>query len=448
MGHVTYPDGHTLLRNLRRTYPVATGGQGVRLFDEDGRQWIDGSSGAFVASIGHGVREVADAIHQQLCAVGYVNGTQFTTRVTEELADRLCDGAPTGPSRAFFVASGSEAVEAAIKLARQIQVERGQHTRGRIIARVPSYHGNTLYALSASARPHYKTFYGPMLADVVTVSSPYPYRSPVEDYQRDGAAFHAAELEQKILEVGADQIAAFIAEPVIGSSAGAAVPPAGYFQAIGDVCRRHGILFIADEVLVGVGRTGTFWASDLVDARPDIIVLGKGIAGGMAPLSAVVVRQSLVDEMFHGSGGFMHAQTYMQMPAMTAAGLATLRYIDEHGLVENARRVGEHLGAGLQSLQSLPTVGCVQGVGLVWGVEFVADKSSRAPFERDVKFCERLTSRLFDAGLIVWPNAGSADGKKGDLVMIGPPLVATTDDCDAIVRILGSVIAEFSQEVM
>lgn len=448
MSHrVQYPQGHTLLRNLRRSYPVVARGEGVYLYDEDGARWLDGSSGAFVASIGHGVSEVADAIHAQLAAVGYVNGTQFTSRVTEDLADRLCTSTPLGePARAFFVASGSEAVEAAIKFARQIQVERGQGSRGRIIARVPSYHGNTLYALSASGRPHYKTLYGPMLADVLTISSPYPYRTPVEDYDRDGAAYHAAELRALIEREGADTIAAFIAEPVIGSSAGAAVPPAGYFAAMQAVCREHGILFIADEVLCGVGRTGTFWACDAVGAVPDIIVLGKGIAGGMAPLSAVVVRASLVQEMFDGSGGFMHAQTYMQMPSMTAAGIATLRWLDEHKLVENAATVGAYLGEQLRGLLDLPSVGSVQGIGLMWGIEFVADKATRAPFERRVKFAERLTSLLFDAGLIVWPNVGSADGTRGDLVMVGPPLCIRPHECDELVATLRETIAQFSPE--
>ncbi len=441
MSQVRYPDGNVLLRSLGRDYPVVAHGNGVYLYDSEGRRYLDGSSGAFVASVGHGNHDVAHAIYEQLSKVGYVNGKQFTSEPTETLATMLAQRAPAGLDRSAFLCSGSEAVEAALKFARQLQVERGDHGRGRVIARAPSYHGNTLYALSVSGRPHYKTWYGPMMSDVITVSSPYPYRSPVEDYAQHGATWFAEELERTILDEGPETIAAFIAEPVIGSSAGAAVPPPGYFEAVTEICRRHGILTIADEVLCGVGRTGAFFTCSQVGFEPDLLVLGKGVGGGCAPLSVMMTRTAYVDEMRDGSGGFMHAQTYMQAPFVTAAGVATLRYIDEHRLVDNAADTGLYLIDQLeQRLLGLPYVGSVQGLGLLAGIEFVADKRTKEPRPRREKFAERLTEALFRAGLIVWPNTGQADGTRGDLIMIGPPLVIDRRQVDELVDTLEDVI--------
>lgn len=448
MRRVTYPEGHVLLRNLVRSFPVISHGEGVWLWDTDGKKYLDGSSGAFVAGLGHGVREVADAVHAQMLRVGYVNGTQFTSEPTEALARRLTADAPAGLDRAFFLASGSEAVEAALKFARQLWVERGEQQRGRVVARIPSYHGNTLYALSISGRPHYKKYYGPMLSEVVTVSSPYPYRSPVDDYDMHGAQWFADELERKLQEVGPDTIGAFIAEPVIGSSAGAAVPPKGYFPAISEVCRKYGILLISDEILCGTARTGSFFASKLYDFEPDILVMGKAIGGGIVPASAVLVKTAHVDEMKRGTGYFMHAQTYMQMPTITAAGVATLDYIEKYKLVENARATGALLHEELRKqILPLPHVGSVQGVGLMAGVEFVADKATKAPFARSRKIVEKVVNTLFEKGLIVWPNVGQANGVDGDLVMLGPPLTIAPDEVHALVAMLRAGILESLEAV-
>lgn len=444
MERVTWPDGNVLLRNLHRSYPVVSHGHGVYLFDTDGRRWLDGSGGAFVASVGHGNREIADAIHAQLLRVGYVNGTHFTSQPTEELARRLCERMPGERRRAFFLSSGSEAVEAAIKFARQLWFERGELQRTKVVARIPSYHGNTLYALSASGRQHYKTVYGPLLSSVLTVSSPYPYRSGLDNYERDGAAHYAAEFEALVLREGPETIGAFIAEPVIGSSAGAAVPPPGYFEAIGEVCRRHGILMIADEVLCGCGRTGTFYASEQLGLDPDILVMGKGISGGYAPLSCVLVRERHVNEMRAGSGGFMHAQTWMQAPCMTAAGIAVLDLFDRDDILANVRARSEQLlGALRERVLLLPHVGAVQGIGLLAGIELVADKDTRAPFARSEKLVERVLSVLFERGLVLWSNVGQADNKNGDLLMVAPPLTITGAEVDELVDLLVGGLTEF-----
>jgi len=437
---VQWPDGHVLLRVLDRPLPVAARGEGVWIYDDAGNAWLDGSSGAFVTSVGHGNREVVTSIADALGRLAYVNGTQFTNRPTEDLAARLAALAPPGLDKAFFLASGSEAVEASLKFCRQLWYDRGQPQRDTVIARTPSYHGNTLYALSASGRPHYKTVYGPLLSDVATVSSPYEYRSNAPAWP-GAASFYADELEAKIRAIGEDRVAAFIAEPIIGSSAGAALPPPGYFAALREVCDRYGVLMIADEVLVGVGRTGTFFACESQGFEPDLLVLGKGIGGGYAALSAVLVKSTHVEEMKASSGKFMHAQTYMQAPMMTAAGVAVLDYLDRHGVVAHAAEVGVTLQARLRErVGRLPGVGNVSGRGLLAGVEFVADRATRAPFERSRKVAEAVTRAAFDRGLVVWPNVGQADGTRGDLVMIAPPLTITRDEIDTLVARLAAAI--------
>ncbi len=434
MTRVQFPDGNVLLRDLNREYPVISHGDGVWLYDEQGTRWIDGSSGAFVTSVGHGNREVVASISAQLGRIGYVNGMQFTSSPTEELAARLVAHAPRGLDRAVFLASGSESVEAAIKFARQLWFDRGEPQRDVVIARAPSYHGNTLFALSISGRPHYKKVYGPLLSDVVTISSPYPYRAAVDDYEADGAAHYAAELDAVIREVGPERVALFVAEPVIGSSAGASVPPPGYFEAMSAVCREHGVLTLADEVLSGIGRTGHMFASNALGFEPDLLVFGKGIGGGYAALAGFLAKGAHVEEMRAGSGKFMHAQTYMHAPMMTGAGIAVLDYMKHHDTVAHAARVGAYLQEQLAArIAPLPHVGCVQGMGLLAGVELVEDTSTKAPFARSQKVAETLTARAFAAGLIVWPNVGQANGTDGDLLMIAPPLIITRAEVDDLV---------------
>lgn len=441
---IRYPDGHVLLRNLSRDFPEVSHGDGVYLFDTAGKRYIDGSSGALVASVGHGNKEVAQGVYEQLAKVAYVNGTHFTSPVMEQAAALIAARSPIPRSRVALLGSGSEAVEAAVKFARQLWVERGEPQRTKLIARTPGYHGNTLYALSASGRPHYKKWFGPLLSEVSTVSAPYGYRAPVADYDKDGAAFYARELEETLTRLGPETVAAFIFEPVIGSSAGAATAPKGYFDRISEVCKRHGVLLIADEVLCGAGRTGEFFACTHYGFEPDIAVLGKGLSGGYVPTSAVVVRQEHVDEMKKGSGYFMHAQTYLQAPAMAAATLATLNFMDKHGTVANARQVGAHLQQALsERIAPLAGVGHTGGLGLLAGVEFIADKAGKTPFARDKKVAEKFVQQCFEDGLILWPNTGQADGTNGDLVMVGPPLIATVANIDELVDKLAANISRF-----
>jgi adenosylmethionine-8-amino-7-oxononanoate aminotransferase len=442
---VKYPDGNVILRSLDKEIPIISHGKGIYLYDLAGKKYLDASSGALVVSVGHGNQDIVRRVADQLSQVAYVNGTQFTSRPTEELATRLAALSPDPElNRACFLSSGSEAVEAAVKFARQLWVDRNQLKRYKLIARIPSYHGNTLYALSASGRPHYKKYYGPLLQRVVTVPAPYEYRSTVENYVKDGADYYAAQLEETILKEDPETIAAFIFEPVIGSSAGGSLPPPGYFKKVEAVCRKYKILMIADEVMCGSGRTGKFFASEHFDYKPDIIVLGKGISGGYVPLSAVLVKDIHLQEIKATTGSFMHAQTYLQAPSMTAAGLAVLDYFEKHKCVENAEVRGKQLHQLLhKELDSIPQVGVVSGLGLLAGVEFVEDKKTKKPFVRSKKVAENFTKFAFGQGLIVWPNVGQADGLTGDLVVFGPPLIITEPQVVELVLLLKKCIIDF-----
>jgi adenosylmethionine-8-amino-7-oxononanoate aminotransferase len=446
MEHVRYPDGNVILRNLNREYPVISHGEGLYLFDTNGKRYIDASGGALVMSAGHGNKTIIARIEKQLSQVAYVNGTQFTSHVAEELAARLArlSPDPSDLNRSCFLGSGSEAIEAAFKFARQLWVERKELKRSKFIARAPSYHGNTLFALSASARPHYKKYYGPMLHEVVVIPAPYEYRSQVADYARDGGEFYARALEEAIAREGADTIAGFIFEPIIGSSAGATLPPPGYFDRIQAICRKHGILMIADEILCGSGRTGKFFACEHYGLKPDVALLGKGLSSGYIALSAVMVRQSHLAEMKAGTGYFMHAQTFLQAPSQCAAGLGTLEYFERTGAVANAAQMGEVLQKLLRSeILNLPHVGFVTGRGMLAGVEFVEDQASKRPFDRSKKVAEEFIAHAFSQGLVLWPNVGQADGVNGDLVVFGPPLTTSETQVREIVDALKVAISSF-----
>jgi len=421
-------------RKLRQRVPRIVRGEGVYLYDDAGKRYLDACGGAMVCSIGHGVAEVAEALGRQAAQVAYVNGTAFTNEPVEELASLLARKAPEGLDRAYFLSSGSEAVEAALKLARQYHVERGQHQRRVVIAQAPGYHGNTMLALAASARGHYKAMFAPWLTDVVMIDAPYPYRREV-----DGSALEAA-----IVQAGAQNVAAFIAEPIGGSSTGASVPARDYFARVREICDRHGVLFICDEVLTGAGRTGKFFGIQHFGVTPDVITMGKSLNGGYAPLSALIAKRTIVETIAHGSGGFMHAQTYSHNPLSAAAGLAVQHYVEKRDLVERAARVGEKLGARLKRIEN-EIVGDVRGIGMLWAIEFVADGRTKRAFPREDALAERLVENAKDLGLVLWPNVGHADGRNGDLVMIAPPFTITEEQIEELATLLERSIAQTSQ---
>jgi adenosylmethionine-8-amino-7-oxononanoate aminotransferase len=409
-------------------------GEGCWLIDDAGTRYLDACGGAFAASIGHGVQEVARAIGEQAQRVAYVNGTAFTAEPVEQMAKELATLAPGDLDKAYFLGSGSEAIEAALKLARQYWVESGKSAKRKVLALTPGYHGNTMLALSASAREHYRRFFAPWLVDVVLVPAPYAYRCACRGADAACPVCTGTILERVIQQEGAETIAAFICEPIGGSSTGATVPRAEYHKNVREICTRHGILFIADEVLTGAGRTGTWTAIAQYGVTPDILTMGKGIAGGYIPLSAVMAPERIVNVLARGSGSLMHAQTFSHHPLACAAGVATIAYMRAHGLVERAAEMGRVLHDALQPLRALPSVGDVRGRGLLAGVEFVIDTKSREPYPRAARFTETFVECALDAGMVVWPNIGHADGERGDLVMIAPPYVITAEEIRDLVR--------------
>jgi adenosylmethionine-8-amino-7-oxononanoate aminotransferase len=434
--------GHSQVfyRKLTRRYPRIVRGEGCWLYDTEGRKYLDAVGGAFVANLGHGVREIAAAIARQAERVAYVNGTAFSNDPVEELATEIARRSPGDLELVYPLSSGSEAVEAALKLARQYWVEIGEPARRKLISLSPGYHGNTLLALSASAREHYKTFFHDWLVDVVRVPAPYAYRCECRGAPPLCPSCSGEAVEAAILREGPETVAAVIAEPVGGSSSGASVPAPEYWRRVRAACDRHRVLLVADEVLTGAGRTGTWSALEPYGIVPDIMTLGKGIAGGYVPLSAVVAPRRLAEPLARGSGALLHAQTFSHHAVLCAAGVATLRYLREHGLIERCAAVGPAFHARLEALRELPGVGDVRGRGLLAGIEFVADPATRAPFPRSARFAETFADVALEAGLVVWPNVGQADGVNGDLAMLAPPFVVSHEEIDLIVQRFGEAL--------
>ena len=443
----TTSGSHVFYRKLTRRYPRIVRAEGCYLFDEAGRRYLDACGGAFTVDVGHGVAEIGAAMAEQARTLAYVNGTAFTHDPVEELAAEIARLSPGDLDLVYPLCSGSEAVEAALKLARQYWAETGRSDKRAIVSLAPSYHGNTLLALSASARPHYSALFGDWLVDVIRTAAPYPYRCECRGQPPHCAACSGAGVEEAILKAGPDAVAAVIAEPVGGSSTGASVPPAGYWRAVREICDRHGVLLVADEVLTGAGRTGTWSALEPYGVVPDIMTLGKGIAGGYAPLSAVVTTRAIVEPLARGSGGLAHAQTFSHHPVLCAAGVAALRYLRERRLVERCAEMGRVLHRRLAALRELPFVGDVRGRGLLAGVEFVADPDTREPLPRTARLAETFAEAALDEGLVVWPNVGHADGRNGDLVMLAPPFVVTEDQIDEMLELFTRALRRAADRV-
>jgi adenosylmethionine-8-amino-7-oxononanoate aminotransferase len=437
-----------LRRSFRKAFPPAVRGEGVYIWDARGKRYLDFSGSAAVNFIGHGVREVVDAMAAQARKISFVHSSQFTTPVGEEYAQELLKFA--GPDfeggAVYFTSGGSEAIETALKLARQYQVEIRQPRRHQVLSRTQSYHGSTLGALSVSGNKRRREMYLPMVREWAHVGMPYCYRCQYDctDGCRNCGQEYAAELERAI-EAAEETVAGFIFEPVSGATLGAVTPPPGYLQTIAEVCRRRGVLTIADEVMTGMGRTGTNFASAHWEIAPDILVTAKGLSSGYAPLGAVIVRETVVDAIASGSGAFLHGFTYNSHPVSLAAGLTVLHYIQGHDLVQAADSeagdtVASALGRELESLLDLKQVGDVRGIGLLRAVEFVADKESKAPFNPGENFAGKVASAASSLGLLVYPMQGCVDGISGDHVLIAPPAVITRQQIHEAVGILREAI--------
>jgi adenosylmethionine-8-amino-7-oxononanoate aminotransferase len=432
-----YPHSNVLYRKLMRGYPRIVRGEDCYLYDDAGRRYLDGCGGAYVVNVGHGVSEIAEAMACQAGTLAYVSGTTFTHDAVEQFAGEIAQRSPGDLDFVYPLASGSEAVEAGLKLARQYWVESGRPAKHKILAFAPSYHGNTLLALSASSREQYKTYYHEWLTRIVRVPAPYPFRCQCGGSLPLCPACSGEAIEQAIVREGADTVAALIGEPVGGSSTGASVPPADYWRRVREICDRHEVLLIADEVLTGAGRTGTWSALEPYGVVPDIMILGKGVAGGYVPLSAVVAPGRIVDAIARGSGTFLHAQTFSHHATLCAAGLATLKYLTRHRLIERCAEMGRVLHRKLEALRGFELVGDVRGRGLLAGIEFVEDRSTRKPIPAAARFAETFAAVALELGLVVWSNAGQLDDGTGDLVMLAPPFVITEQQIGDMVAILG-----------
>lgn len=425
-----------LHRVLNKSYPVAVRGEGVWLFDAAGKRYLDFASSAVVNFIGHGDPAIARAMAAQASRLEFAHSSNFTTEVAEEFARELLEFA--GPAfeggAVFFTCGGSEAVESALKLARQFQVESGHSERYQVISRRQSYHGATLGAMAVSGNPARREIYLPMVREFPKATIPYCYRCPYDcgNECADCGLRYAAEVEEAIAETNGSA-AAFIMEPVSGATLGAVAPPTSYVKRVAEICREQSVLLIADEVMTGFGRTGRRFAMDHFGVAPDIIAAGKGISSGYAPLGAVIAQRHVVDAIAQGTGTLLHGFTYNGHAVSVATGRAVLqRLMDEH-LVEAADSdregsVASTLRRELQSLWKLDCVGDVRGLGLMWAVEFVADKRTKAPYSAEGKFAARVNDCAVKRGVMLYPMQGCVDGKSGDHVMIAPPAIITADE--------------------
>jgi adenosylmethionine-8-amino-7-oxononanoate aminotransferase len=431
-----------LHRQLRGTLPLAVGGRGLHLVDAGGREYIDASGGAAVSCLGHGHPDVARAMHAQIDELAFAHTRFFSTPIAEELADVLIAGAPSGMSHVYFVSGGSEAIEAALKLARQYFVEIGQPERRHFVARRQSYHGNTLGALAVGGNAWRRRQFAPLLIDVTHVSPCYEYRDRRADESPEAyGARLAAELEATLARLGPENVIAFIAETVGGATSGAIPPVPGYFRRIRDLCDRHGILLIADEVMCGMGRTGTLHAVEQEGIAPDLMTVAKGLGGGYQPIGAVFVHQRVIDALQAGSGFFQHGHTYIGHPVACAAALAVQKVIARDHLLDAVKVAGARLRERLQaSFGAHPHVGDIRGRGLLMAIELVEDRESKRPFDPALRLSARILTEGMARGLIVYPMGGTIDGSSGDHVLLAPPFIATGDDIDQIVRRLAVAV--------
>jgi hypothetical protein len=421
-------------RAAGRELPAISHGRGASLWDRAGRRYLDGSGGAVVVNIGHGREEVAAAMARQAAAAAYVHGTQFTSDVLEEYARRLAAHAVGDCRRLYLVSGGSEANETAVKLARAWHVARGDTPRHKVLRRSTSYHGSTLATLSLSGRPTLQAPYRPLLTDQPQARAPFCYHCPLDRAWPECEVACAGDLEEVIAREGPGTIAAYVAEPILGASAGAAVPPEEYARRAREACTRHGILYIDDEVMTGFGRTGRFFAIEWSGVAPDLMTCGKGMSGGYMPVGAVLASERIVREV-EAAGGFTHGFTFSHNPVTAAACLETLDILEREALVERARETGERALRLFSSLLAHPHVGDVRGRGLMIGIEIVSDKAARRPFPRAERRAERLAARAFAAGLVTYPSGGCL-GTEGDVVMLAPPFVVTEEELSEMTKIL------------
>ena len=432
-----------LHRSLRETPPKAIGGEGVYLFAEDGRRIIDASGGAAVSCLGHQHPRVIAAMAKQASTLAYAHTAFFSSEPAEALAETLVGHEPGGLAYAYFVSGGSEAIEASIKLARQYFIERGEPQRQHFIARRQSYHGNTLGALAAGGNAWRRAPYAPLLSAAFSHVTPAFAYHEKHDGESDAqfVARLAAELEAEFQRLGPNTVAAFLAEPVVGATAGAVTAPDGYFKAVREICDRHGALLILDEVMCGMGRTGTTHAWQQEGVAPDIQAIAKGLGGGYQPIGAMLASGKIIDTIRAGSGAFQHGHTYLAHPLACAAALAVQDVIREDGLLDRVKERGRQLEQRLtERFGNHRHVGDVRGRGLFWAIELVADRAGRTSFDPALKLNQKIKAEAFANGLGCYPGGGTVDGVRGDHVLLAPPYIASADEIDLILEKLGTAV--------
>ncbi len=439
---------HLIKPLLGASYPEVAYGKGIYLYDTDGNRYLDGASGAVTANIGHGVPEIIQAMKEQAEKVSFVYRSQFTNRPAEELAEKLSQMAPGDLDYVFFVNSGSEAMETALKIAIQFWQEKGKPEKNRVISRWTSYHGITLGALSMSGHVLRRNRFSSLLADYPVVSPPYCYQCPFyETYPTCGMKC-ANELETAIQRIGPDKVAAFVFEPIIGAAGGAIVPPEPYYARIKEICDKYGILLIADEVMTGFGRTGKGFAMEHWSVEPDIMALGKGLSGGYTPIGATMVSERIIRTIERGSKVIMSGHTLSGNPQSAAVALAVVDYMNLHQVSDNAADLEPFVEQELHQIASrYPLVGDVRGKGLLWGLEFVSNPDTKECFPIHTFVTERTIKKCFEKGLIVYPAVGGINGNSGDAIIVAPPLTINKEEVKLLLTTLEEAIAEISHDL-
>ena len=434
--------GHVFHRSTLARLPVAVRGEGIYVIDDQGRRYIDACGGAAVSCLGHGHPAILAAMREQAAELEYIHTSFFTTDAAEQLAALIAGMCPGDLDRVWYTGSGSEAIEAALKLGRQYHLERGDNGRSRVIARRLSYHGNTLGALAAGGSQWRRKPYEPLLIDVSLVDPCFEYRfaEPGESAEAYGERA-AASLEREIERLGSETVMAFVAETVVGATAGAVPPVPGYLKRIRDICDRHGILLILDEVMCGSGRNGSFLSCEQDGVVPDIVTLGKGLAAGYQPIGAVVCTKRVHDAVASGSGALKHGQTYNAHPIGCAAGLAVQKFIREEDLLARVQQSGERLMMLLnQRFDNHPNIGDIRGRGLLLALELVQDRATKGPFDPELAMHQRAKREAFERRLLIYPSGGTVDGRSGDHILLAPPYNAINEELEVIVDLLGETL--------
>lgn len=420
---------------LDHVYPIITHGKGIYLYDDRGKEYMDGSSGAVTANIGHGVQEIIEAMDKQARKISFVYRSQFSTEVAEQLAKKISEISPGDLNWSFFVNSGSEAAETALKIAIQYWQEKGLNTKNKIISRWMSYHGITMGALSMSGHIDRRERFESLLERYPSISAPYYYRDANGKSIEQCDEIYATELEREILRVGAHNVAAFIAEPLIGAAGGVLTPSENYYKKIKEICNKYDVLFIADEVMTGMGRTGKMFAMEHYDVVPDIMITGKGMSAGYTPIAATVVSDQIMEPILNGSKMIMSGHTFSANPQSAATALAVINYLIKNEVVENSALQGEYLKERLKELsKDSKIIGDIRGKGLFIGIEFVKNKSTKEPFPRATNVTNKIIEANFNEGLTIYPANAGIDGVKGDAVILAPPLTITKEEIDILIE--------------